>query len=257
LVRIRVDRRILFALAAGAVVGALIQGLHLRSAQTESMRRANIVNTVFYAMLPQSNDRIALSRALRLPEPCSAHSGSSWFTHGMAEGTLCPEALTLSRVDLARGLVSEPSLLPRVLWEGARRSRPWIPPHLGVVEHCRSESLPATHPSLDRLLQRLPEPAYLALLLLLPVLALGLARLRREPEAAGHAALILCSILPWPCLAVVVLGDGYADTAKQSHLGTAFFVSAVVLSAMFAAAGVWRHLYRSRLAARARGSLAR
>jgi hypothetical protein len=44
-------------------------------------------------------------------------------------------------------------------------------------------------------------------------------------EHAGAAAILLLSSLPAALLLIVVLGDGYADTAKQSHLATAMLLA--------------------------------
>jgi hypothetical protein len=240
---LKIDRRLLIALAFGAGIGALLQGAHLASDKARSMHRANVVNTVFYAMLPESMDRVVLTRALGLPETCARHSGSSWFSPGMQEGQLCPEALDLTRADVARGLLAEPLLLPRMAIEGLRRSRPWIPPYLGVVEGEELGRLPATHPSLDRLWQALPPALHLAWFAALPIAAIAAVRLRRDPsQAPANLVLGLCAFLPWLGIVVVVFGDGYADTAKQFHLGHTLALAGGLLALLLAADALVRRV---------------
>jgi hypothetical protein len=228
----RIDRRLLGALAAGAVLGAALQGAHLVSEQTRSMGRANKINTVFHALLPHAEDGPQLMRDLGLPAACAEHAGANWFTPGMAEGQLCPEALTLSRRALLRVVLTQPQLTARVVLDGVRRSRPWIPSYLGLVEGRALGRLPPTHPSLDRALSALPETAYLLLLGALPLWAAWLVWRRREAgQQAANVAIAILATYPWFSLAVVVLGDGYADTAKQSHLGTTAALAALVMAA--------------------------
>lgn len=228
-----VPRRVLFALAIGSLVGGALQGWHLASDQTASMRRANTINTVFYAMLPRSTDPLSLTRSLGIDEACSALAGSNWFTPGMQEGALCPEALDLTRMDIVRALLQQPMLAPRVLIEGARRSRPWIPAYLGLVEGTSMGTLPPAHPSLGTVLDGLPMRLYLAAFGALPFVSLGFVLMRPRPsQRAGNAVLSILGFLPSLCLAIVVLGDGYADTAKQMHLGTTLALSCYVLLAL-------------------------
>ena len=227
----RIDRRVLAALAVGSLLGAAVQGAHLMSEQTRSMGRANVINAVFYALLPNADDARDFVRKLRLPEECAAYSGANWFTPGMAEGTLCPAALSLSRRDLVRVLATEPRLVARTVLAGVARSRPWVPAYLGVVEGDVLGRLPATHPSLDSALAALPASIYLALIAGLPLWAAGLILLRRAPtQQAANVVLAVLALYPWFSLVVVVLGDGYADTAKQSHLGTTALLSVVFVA---------------------------
>jgi hypothetical protein len=229
----RIDARVLAALAAGTLLGATIQGLHLASEQTRSMGRANIVNTVFYALLPNADDPERFVEKLGLPSACAAHSGKNWFTPGMAEGELCPAAMELSRPALTMALASEPALVLRTLWSGVPRSRPWIPSYLGLVEGEAMGRLPASHPTLDRVYVALPSWLHLILMAGVPCVATLLIWRRRErSQQAANAVLAVLASYPWFSLAVVVLGDGYADTAKQSHLGHAALLAAIALSAM-------------------------
>jgi len=231
----RIRTNVLAALASGVLLGALIQGLHLASEQTRSMRHANLINTVFYAVLPNADDPLQVTRALGLPDACAAQSGKNWFTPGMQEQTLCPNAFELTRVDLVRVLVAEPALVARVILGGIIRSRPWIPPHLGLVEQQSVGRLPRWHSTLDRVLMALPDRAYLALMTCLPLMAaILILRRRRSDQMAANALLAILATLPLFSVAVVVFGDGYADTPKQSHLGTTTLLAGVCLLVMLA-----------------------
>lgn len=205
------------------------------------MGRANVINTVFYALLPNADDPQRLVQKLGLPLDCAAHSGANWFTPGMADGKLCPAALALSRRDLVRVLATEPALVARTVLAGVARTRPWIPSYLGVVEGEALGRLPATHPSLDSALVALPASAYFALMAGLPLWAGWLVLRRREPtQQAANAVLAVLATYPWFSLTIVVLGDGYADTAKQSQLGTAALLAAVILAMAMSVRGVRR-----------------
>ncbi len=221
---------ILAALATGALLGAAIQGANLTSAQNRTMGHANLINTLFFAVLPNAGDPLRITRELGLPDACAAQSGKNWFSPGMEERKLCPQAFELTRFDLAGVLARHPRLVARVVLGGVPRSRPWIPNHLGVVEHERWGRLPEAYPSLDRTLMMLPNRAYLALLACLPLMAaLLIVRRRRREQTAANCILAILATLPWLSLTVVVFGDGYADTPKQSHFGTTALLAGVCL----------------------------
>lgn len=225
-----VATRVLLALALGTLLGTALQGLHLRSDQTRSMGRANVINTVFYAVLPTADEPRRLATQLGLPAECAVHAGKSWFAPGMAEGELCPQALKLSRRQVLLTLAGQPGLVARVLLGGVERNRPWIPANLGLVEGQRLGRLPASQPTLDRLYAVLPQGVYLGLLVAVPFIALVRILRRRDPsQQAANAVLAVLAAYPWFSLAVVVFGDGYADTSKQSHLGHAAFLAALLL----------------------------
>lgn len=49
---------------------------------------------------------------------------------------------------------------------------------------------------------------------------LGIALLRPRMSPAGATALLVTGLYPYVALLSVVFGDGFADVAKQFHLGT-------------------------------------
>jgi hypothetical protein len=226
----RIRRDILVALAVGAVLGGALQVANLTADRNSSMSHANLVDTLFYAVLPNARDPLRITRELGLPDACAAQSGKSWFSPGMQDKKLCPQVFELTRADLARVLLMHPRLVARVVLAGVPRSRPWIPTHLGVVQYQRWGRLPDAYPSLDRTLMSLPDCVYLALMACLPLTAaLLIARRRRPDQTAANCILAILATLPWLCLVVVVFGDGYADTAKQSHFGTMALLAGVCL----------------------------
>lgn len=227
---LRIERRLVLALMVGALLGAVIQAVHLRAGQTDSMARANIVNTIFYGLLPQTDDPARFVQDLGLPNECAELVGDSWFTPGMMQGELCPHAQELSRVDLVRALAHQPVVVPRLMFEMVMHQRPWVPQFLGLVAGRSMGRLGAPHFSLDTLLSALPGWAYFGLIAGLPLAAWASLRMRNTPEQhAANAVLAILSTYPWFGLAVVAFGDGGIDASKQSHLATTAVIGACVV----------------------------
>ena len=223
---LRVARPLLAALALGALLGGLIQTLNMRAPYAETIGRANLINTLFYAVLPNADDPEGLLGKLGLPADCAKYSGESWFTPGMAEGRRCEQAFELKRSRLLAMLLREPRLLANVWIGGVPRMRPWVPRYLGLVEGQERGVLPGAQPTLSTVLDGFDHTWWFVFVLSLPVLGLALTRaLVLVGEHASAAATLLLSSLPAALLLIVVLGDGYADTAKQSHLATTMLLA--------------------------------
>lgn len=248
----RVDRRVpgrtVVAIALGGVIGLVAQVVHLRQPDMTSMAHANITNTMFTAVLGQSRDPVATARALGLPDACAQYAGKSWFSPGMQAAHACPEIFAMSRARLVTLAWREPALLLRIAREAMQRTTPWLP-WLGTVEGGHWSPLPARFASLGRVLDPMPAPLRLAAFLLpIPLLAWVLVdarrAARRSPRACDdvslHATLATCALLPLPMLAIIVFGDGFADTAKQAHLVTNLVIAFWLGFAAWLVAR-WRH----------------
>jgi len=221
------------AAAIATVLGLGIQVLHLGAQNTVSMRQANVTNTVLMAVLPSSTDPARTSGHLGLPAECGEHAGKHWFSPGMREHHPCPALLEMSRLRIARLVVSEPLTLLHTWWGGMERNRPWLHGVFGLVAGGERERLPAYFPSVDAAVNALPLVAW-ALLVLLP-LPVWLALWWRRSDAGnanGLAVLGLCAAYPPLQLALIVFGDGFADVAKQFHLGTALVLAFWLLIAL-------------------------
>jgi hypothetical protein len=223
---LRVARPVLIALALGALVGGGIQAAQMRAPHTATMGHANLINALFDAVLPSSEDPAGLVAKLGLPVECARYSGESWFTPGMAEGGHCREAFELKRTRFLAVLLREPGLLAKLWIGGVARMRPWVPKYLGLVEGEEGGALPTAQPSLGVVLDLLAPSWWLAsMLLLLPLGVAATRTLARRGEHAGATVMLTLGALPGILLLIAVLGDGYGDTAKQSHLATAMLVA--------------------------------
>lgn len=229
----RVDRRkLLLIIAVAALLGSSIQWLHMNSAGNESIRSANLVDTLFTALLPNASHPDDMLAELGLPATCIEQSGSSWYSPGMSERKLCPEVFALRQPDLIAAALRDPFMLGRALMGGANRAGAWIPAGLGVVAGQDSMGLPASIPSWSRLYEKLGPRALGALICALPVLALVLVCVRRSPaQAPVNAVLLTVGVLPLFVLATAILGDGYVDVPKHFQLGFATLTAAIVMLA--------------------------
>ena len=214
----------LCALVAGAL-GFGLQIAHYRGERTVSMQRANLTNTVLATLFVVSDDPHTTAERLGLPRACADHAGKNWYLPGKSENPPCPEVFELTRLDLLRLVLTEPTTLIRTYWGGLTRLRPWIPDGLGVVEGEQLGRLPPGIFSWARVLERMAAWQVLMLviapLLLVPG-ALATGSIRRAGAAFAWAAL---AVVPFAVVGAVVFGDGYIDVPRQGTLAFACVLS--------------------------------
>lgn len=231
----RIPRRLLAAVAFGAIVGTGLQMWHMGQPSNESIRHANLTNTVLLTVLgsTEPGEREAMTDKLGLPRHCAAHAGKTWFTEGLQAAHPCPELYELSRARIAAALLASPATLVRMTTEGLHKAQSWIPAFLGKVEHGVAAALPPEFFTLDRVLVGLPFALYLALFFLPCAIVLALVLARRRAGRSGPLllAMTMCAAYELVSFASVVLGDGFADVVKQFHLGTTMLFAFWVLFA--------------------------
>src|SRR6185312_3592605 len=115
-------------------------------------------------------------------------------------------------------LIRHPAIAAKLAAHGVAALDPWIADNVGHVEGAAFRKLPASVPSLGRVLHA--SAAVRDGLLALPFLGLIVLSIlpgpRRGSAALEATALVVATMLG--TLAVTLLGDGLADTAKQGHL---------------------------------------
>lgn len=210
--------------AAAVIAGALL-GLFLQLAQTmregpmmDAIRQYNRADVVFTGMLPFADDPRALLAEIGIDPACAIYGGKrAWELPDL------PEHACRGLADFARGreigaLIRHPSIAARLAAHGVTALDPWIADNIGHVEGGTFEKLPATIPSLGRIIDASAMARYT--LLALPLLGLLVLLVRPGPRA-GSAALDASALVVFTMVAtlgVTLLGDGLADTAKQGHL---------------------------------------
>lgn len=239
----RRQRLLLAVLGMAAVLGAAAQVANLQSMDNRSVRSANLVDTLFLALLPNASEPLSLLQELDLPAHCIAQSGSSWYTPGMQERELCPQVFELRHIDLVAAAVLDPPMIAKAMLGGIELLQSWIPAHLGVVEGHNHAGLPSRIPSWNRFFEA-ANPRTLAILLAaLPLIGL-LAALRRrsQEQMASNAIFLVLGLTPAYVLATSVFGDGYVDIVKHVQLGYAAIACAISLVLCIAVDSVFRRL---------------
>ena len=134
-----------------------------------------------------------------------------------------PERACSGLVNFTRGreigaLIRHPSIAARLGAQGVPALDPWIAENIGHVEGVAFQKLPVSIPTIGRLLHA--NPAVQIVLLALPLLALIVLFVWPGPRkgSAAFDATALVVVTMAGTLAVTLLGDGLADTAKQGHL---------------------------------------
>ena len=223
----KLPKALLVALAIGVVAGAGAQLLHMGAAENDGIRSANLVDTLFLAMLPNASDPEAVIAQLGLPEQCIEQSGKSWYTPGMRDRQRCPQVFGLHHRDLLLPILRDPAMAIRALQGGTAYASPWIPSHLGLVEGEVNRGLPVWAPSLNAV-SDFSGGLHVELLAGLPLLALGVIVVRRRSsQLAANTIVLAMSVLPLLIFVISVFGDGYVDLSKHIQLGTACFFVAI------------------------------
>ncbi|MEO6688234.1 MAG: hypothetical protein ABIS07_08785 [Dokdonella sp.] len=208
------------ALALGALAGLAVQAVQLGrdNGMMDSIHQYNRADVVFTALLPFADDRAALLGELGIDPACAAYSGlHAWELPDLPE-RVCSGLEGFTRGKELTALLRHPGMALRLAWHGVLGLDPWIAKNLGEIEGASVATIPASVPGIGPLLHAYPV-AQLAILGL-PLLALfffllwtGVRRGSRGLDYAALSVALMCATL-----AITVLGDGLADTAKQGHL---------------------------------------
>jgi len=209
---------------AALLVGALL-GLYVQFVQTmregpmmDTIRQYNRADVVFTGILPFADDPRALLEEIGIDPGCAIYNGKrAWELPDLPERA-CRGLVNFTRGREIGALIRHPSIAAALAAHGVLALDPWVADNIGHVEGASFEKLPASIPGIGRLLHASAAARFI--LLALPLLALLVLLVRPGPRKGSAAldstALVVATMAA--TLAVTLLGDGLADTAKQGHL---------------------------------------
>lgn len=231
-------RRGLVVLLPAAALGFAIQVVNAVRPDPfmQKLGEVSRSNTVFNAVLGQSDDPVHTAALMGLDAECAEFAGKHFFNLPGAPTEVCPSFAQFSRSRLLAVFADQPLLYPRMIGAALLHLNPWIVTDLGHVAGTRYGQVPLW--SLSRVLAAWPR-----LTLFLPLLPLGLAAalwlLRRAPPLA-FAASLWTGALIGVGTAFAAIGDGVAFFGRQGGfvlaLACGWLVGLLV-------AGAWRALF--------------
>ena len=210
--------------AVALIIGAL-GGLYFQFVQTmreglmmDTIRQYNTADVVFTGILPFADDPRAVLAEIGIDPGCAIYTGKrAWEMPDL------PERACRGLLDFTRGreialLLRHPPIAGRLAAHGVPALDPWVADNVGHVEGGVFQKLPASIPGVGRVLHA--SALARAVLLALPLLGLVVLLVRPGPRkgSAELDATLLVVVTMAGTLAVTLLGDGLADTAKQGHL---------------------------------------
>lgn len=209
------------ALVPGALLALGVQAVQMQrdNPLLEGIRQANAVDVVLTGLLPSSADPATTLRRLGLGQDCLAHIGKhAWELPSWDYGAHCTGIERLSRTRELGLAMREPGTFLTLAWRGVESLDSWLAKGLGTVEDGGGTPLPISHPSLGRPLAQ--SPALRLAMMVLPFCAAWrlLRSSRRRSDTLALPFTVMTIATMTATLALVVLGDGLADTAKQGHL---------------------------------------
>ena len=213
------------ALACGAVAGAYFQFVQTtrEGPMMDTIRQYNTADVVFTGLTPFYDDPRALLTEIGIDPGCAIYSGKrAWQLPDLPERT-CRGLMNFTRGKEIGALLRHPSIAVKLAVHGLSALDPWLAENIGHVEGASFGKIPASVPTVGRVLHA--SPAIQTVVLVLPVLALLVLLMRPRiragadvPDANVLDATLLVVVAMIATLAVTLLGDGLADTAKQGHL---------------------------------------
>ena len=219
-VRLRRTTWRVFALAIGALFGAYFQ--FVQSARgglmMDTIRQYNRADVVFTAMTPFAADKRALLEDIGIDPGCEIYSGKpAWQLPDLPERT-CRGLVNFTRMREIGAFLRHPTIATRLAGAGVLALDPWVADNIGHVEGGQFQKLPAAVPTLGHVLHASPAARYLLFALPMIVLLAFLVRpgLRSGSRTLDATAIVVTVMAA--TLAITLLGDGLADTAKQGHL---------------------------------------
>jgi hypothetical protein len=208
------------ALLSGAFLGAYFQFVQIgrEGLMMDTIRQYNRADVVFTALVPFAEDPRALLEEIGIDPACARYAGKpAWQLPDLPQRA-CPGLVNFTRGREIGALLRHPPIAVAIAVRGVRALDPWLADNIGHVEGQRFAKLPASVPTVGRVLHAHPAVQLVLLALPLVVLAFLLVRPRLRAGAASLEATALVVVTMTATLGVTLLGDGLADTAKQGHL---------------------------------------
>jgi hypothetical protein len=208
------------ALLFGAFLGGYFQFVQLQreGLMMDSIRQYNRADVVFTALLPLVPDRRAFLEEIGVDPDCAEHSGKhAWELPDMPEKA-CRGVSGFGYAKQLQVLLTHPLMSLRLAGRAVLALDPWIAENIGQVEGEERGEIPPSMFTLGSPLHAYPILQLSVLALpLLGLIVLSVRRGRRGSEIEIDTTALIC-VAMLAILAITVLGDGLADTAKQGHL---------------------------------------
>lgn len=234
---LRSRKKIVLICLIAAVSTVFLQARNLGHERSTIQRYANSTDLILGAMLPASSDPELAAEMLGLPGSC-AHTGlQNWY--GLEPGVPhpCPEVRSVSRIRILLLLLREPGVLLHMTNEGIMRLQPWIVrlgqvegQHFGDVGHY-SFTISSWIDSLSIYVVRF----FFVLPMAVLIVDLWIS-LRNRPGRSVHflASEISMIMTLYLVFYSALLGDGYVDFSKHTHLWFSIFLAlSIILSIKF------------------------
>jgi hypothetical protein len=223
---------------APIVVSALIPLLFhfsgLLPMRDEVMAQVNKTDMLgaLLGVVPQQ-ERVSVLQQLVLPEDCMAVAGSNWHQLRHVGSVACMAAVELRYSRVSQLFIRQPAYLLNMLVTAIPKTQRWVMGFYGQVEG-RQKALAMDYCwTLFALIKPLSTTMYTVFFCLPLAVLSGITLIRTAtayPKATqGESAVWLLSFLQWCILAIAVLGDGYVDIAKHTHLALTLLISQTVL----------------------------
>jgi len=233
-----------FALSCGALAGLYFQFVQLQRAgpMMDTIHQYNQADVVFTVLVPFADDPRALLEEIGIDPGCTIYTGKrAWQLPDLPERT-CRGLINFSRGKELGVLLRHPAIAAQLVVQGVLALDPWVAQNIGHVENTQFEKLPASIPSVGAMLHA--SRTMQLTVLELPLLVLLILLVRPGVRAGGVALEATALVAATMCatLAVTLLGDGLADTAKQGHLvvnaALAWWVAGLIMATGRRAAAV-------------------
>lgn len=222
------------ALMLGALAGLYFQFVQLQreGPMMDTIRQYNSADVVFTALTPFADDPRALLVEIGIDPGCAIYSGDhAWQLPDLPERA-CRGLINFTRGKEIATLARHPSIAAKLAWHGVLGLDPWLAQNIGHVEGREFAHLPPSVPTVHALLRA--SPALRLGLLAAPILALFALMIRPRLKTGGAALelTLMTATTMAITLAVTLLGDGLADTAKQGHLVVNAALAWIVVAAI-------------------------
>ena len=212
----RQPRSIITLIALCGAIPLLLQTSGDWTPRNDNMATFNRANALS-AFLIEAPDANNIIHSLALQDSCLQLQDIHWYVRESNPAALCPGVHTLRTHSLYFSLLTHPVTTATIIFKAIPASKEWIFNGYGQVEGRKTMSVTSYRQSLYTALQQTLPSFFITVFIAITAIAFLLAAASKYHRPVLTFAALL-ALLCWCTIAVAVLGDGYYDLAKHSHL---------------------------------------